>query len=146
MAKHASELSGCMVEMDETELLAPSNGNVRTFDFIMRRADVPASDFWEQLQQDARTWLAEQQHSDTLGGLTVNRVTKSYALFPDGSDLISDNSGICDAIVETWTDSLDGVAAVLGGLRDRISGCVVSEASFSVVTDEAVVYDANRRS
>jgi hypothetical protein len=129
-----------VIEMEETEIFSEfPNGQYRVFDFLKRCPGVSGVEFSAWLDREGDHLASLSEFRSVASKRVHNRVSPVVALYAavGGSSATTERN--YDAIVETWTSSLDGFAALLPEMRHRHAHHVDPDSSFSVVTSEHVL-------
>ncbi len=129
-------------DMEETEIFASElPGRYHVFDFLKRRADVSEASFLAELSREAELLSRDADYRAVVRRRCHNRVNRDDSLYAAEGDTGAVTDQDYDAIIDSWTDSLDGLARFYPDMRTRQSFYVDQEASFSVIATEHVLVD-----
>lgn len=130
------------LDMAESEVFAHAPvGRFHVFDFLARRADVSEQAFHAALAREAELVARDADYRAVVQRRAHNRVRHDDALYAAEGDTGAVTDRAIDLVVDSWTDSLDGLARFLPAMRDRLGPVVDPEASFSIIATEHLLVD-----
>jgi hypothetical protein len=137
-------LNGACLCFDMTEkqvFTSDRTGRYHVFDFLKRRADVSLGGFFAELDREAELLARDADFRAVALRRCHNRVNRDPSLYAAEGDTGAVTDQDYDGIIDTWTDSLDGLARFYADMRTRQSFYVDQEASFSIIATEHILVD-----
>ncbi|RYD96593.1 MAG: hypothetical protein EOP61_17780 [Sphingomonadales bacterium] len=129
-------------DMTETEIFSsPRTGRYHVFDFLKRRADVSEGSFFAELEKEGELLARDADFRQVALRRCHNRVNRDDSLYAAEGDTGAVTDQDYDAIIDTWTDSLDRLARFYPDIRTRQAFYVDQQASFSIVATEHILAD-----
>lgn len=137
-------LDGACLCFDMTEheiFTSDRTGRYHVFDFLKRRADVSEASFFAELAREAELLSRDADFRAVVLRRCHNRINRDDSLYAAEGDTGAVTDQEYDAIIDSWTDSLDGLAHFYHDMRIRQSVYVDAEASFSMIATEHILCD-----
>jgi hypothetical protein len=129
-------------DMAEKEIFtSPGTGRYHVFDFLKRRADISEASFFAELDREADLISRDADFRAVVLRRCHNRVNRDDSLYAAEGETGAVTDQEYDAIIDSWTDSLDDLARFHPDIRTRQSVYVDPEASFSVIATEHILVD-----
>ncbi len=129
-------------DMTETEIFSTGRGGrYHVFDFLKRRADISEASFFAELAREADLLSRDADFRSVAIRHCHNRVNRDDSLYAAEGDTGAVTDREYDAIIDTWTDSLDGFARFYPDMRTRQSFYVDQDSSFSIIATEHILID-----
>ena len=130
------------IDMSETEIFkSPRTSRYHVFDFLKRRADISEGGFFAELAREAELLGRDADFRAVALRRCHNRVNRDDSAHAGEGDTGAVTDRDCEAIIDTWTDSLGMLARFYPDIRTRQSCYVDQDASFSLVATEHVLVD-----
>lgn len=120
---------------------SPRNARYHVFDFLKRGAKAGERAFFAALEAEGEWLTTDRKYRAVVLRRNHNRVDHDEALYAKEGDTGAVADRDYDAIIDSWTDSLDDLARFYPTMRERQAAYVDTDASFSIVATEHILVD-----